>query len=586
MSESNSVRKIIENVFESELKEISDRLIQTSDPLLCLSETVELAYKSGNFPLGELLRCGNEIISERLLNNPQINSNSEDKPDYKSLLSDLLLGANYWGIRDKVYYSYANQGSIIWNKTDNNINIELRDDSIFRQLVSQRQTFTLNSASPKNKNYSFANAVELLKNTRAFDFTDQNVIDAAESIEKEIEWKMSYFFSYVPEDSSIEIRGYLYSEFISVYRVIMFYALYERHYSMANDISSVITYTEAEIGSAVQDQHPNISIGKINKIISDISLSSRSTLTFLKNESKYYLSPISFTLVDIISNFLRLHAQNQPDDFSSNIAHIIGNGLVFKIKKTFEQHKNYRVLCDVKLNKFDYTLPDIDLLAMSYEPSLGFHLFIGEVKNNLPAVWAKDYLKASSKNGYITKAISQVNIINEFLNTEQGEVYLLNLIKSNFKDLDLKVLFPHGICVIKDKLIITSQSVGMFFPEADIPIIDGATLGHIIDASDGDTNYIQFHVNKYNEIIDDCIEKCKEKVSVGGYNIQYDAVKIANFMKLAEHAYISDGTYEKLEQESLESGYTMAGSIRHKGDEIFHIDQLPKNFKWINIDPY
>lgn len=581
MSGNNTVRKIIENAFESELKEITNRLIKTSDPLLYLSEAVESAYKSGDFSLGELLRCGNEIISERLLRNSELLNNFGGEPDLEMVFTDLLLGANYWAIRDKVFYSYANPDSITWKKTENNICIELNDDSIFRQLVSEKQTFRLNSISSKCGGHSFSNAVELLKNTKAFDFSNQKVVEAAESIQLEIEWKISYFFSYVPEDSMIKTRGYLYSEFISVYKVIMFYALYERHYSMANSISSVITYTEDEIGNAIQQQTPEISIEKIKKIMSDISLSSRSTLIFLKKESKYYLSALSFTLVDIISNFLRLNARCEPNHFSSNIAHIIGNGLVLKVKRSFEQHKNYRVLCDVKLNKFDEKLPDIDILAISYEPSLGFHLFIGEVKNNLPAVWAKDYLKASSKNGFITKAISQTNIINEFLSSDQGESYLLDLIRKNFNDLDLKSLFPHGFCIIKDKLIITSQSVGMFFPEVNIPIIDGETLCHIIAASDGDTNYIQFHVNEFDKIVDECMEKCQEEMTLGKYTIQFDSVKIEKFFGLAEHSYITDGTFEQLELDSLESGYTMAGSLLHKGDENFYIDQFPREYKLI-----
>ncbi len=589
MTGNNSVRKLLENTFESELEEITNRLSKTIDPLLYLAEAVESAYKVGNFPLGELLRCGNEIISERLLKETERNIDITDKPDLSDLYSDLLLGANYWSVRDKVYYSYANNESVTWKKAGNNISIEINDDSIFRQLVSERQTFRLNSTSSrnqKNKKNPFFNAIDLLKNTKAFDFSDQNVIDAAKSIELEIEWKISYYFSYVPEDSSIEIRGYFYSEFISVYKVIMFYALYERHYSTANLLSSVITYSEVEISNAVQEQHPHISIKKIKNIISDIALSSRLTLKFSKEESKYYLSSFSFTLIDIISNFLRLHAQREPDHFSSNIAAIIGNGLVLKVKKSFEQHKNYRVLCDVKLNKFDIKLPDIDILAISYEPSLGFHLFIGEVKNNLPAVWAKDYLKSSSKSGYITKAISQVNTIKEFLGTDQGEVFLLNLIIDNFKDLDLKSLFPHGFCVVKDNLVITSQSVGMFFPDKKVSIIDGETLCHIIDASDGDTNYIQFHVNEFDEIIDECMSKHSEEMTIGKYHIQSDSVRIDKYFGLAVHSYISDGTFDKLEQDSLKYGYTMAGSMRHKGNVDFHIDQFPKDYKLIEITSY
>ena len=65
MPDQNSIRTQVENIFKCELKKISDRLNKTNDPLLYLSEAVESAYKSGNFFLGEQLRCGNEIISER-----------------------------------------------------------------------------------------------------------------------------------------------------------------------------------------------------------------------------------------------------------------------------------------------------------------------------------------------------------------------------------------------------------------------------------------------------------------------------------------------------------------------------------------
>ena len=89
----------------------------------------------------------------------------------------------------------------------------------------------------------------------------------------------------------------------------------------------------------------------------------------------------------------------------------MGKGLVEKVKSKFEQYPNYKVYSNVKLNKFDPKLPDIDLLAISYEPSLGFHVFVGEVKNNLPVVWGKDYLKAKGVKGFITKAISQIETI-------------------------------------------------------------------------------------------------------------------------------------------------------------------------------
>ncbi|MDN3487023.1 hypothetical protein QL989_16915, partial [Pseudoalteromonas sp. APC 3224] len=87
-------------------------------------------------------------------------------------------------------------------------------------------------------------------------------------------------------------------------------------------------------------------------------------------------------------------------------------------------------------------------------------------------------------------------------------------------------------------------------------------------------------------IVGECMDKFQEEMTLGNYIIQFDSVKIDKFFGLAEHSYISDGTFEQLELDSLESGYTMAGSLLNKGDENYHMDQFPREYKLIEIASY
>lgn len=563
---SKQIRSLVVSLFEEELQKVIDKIGYGKDAIHKLGGAVETAYKSGNFNAGELFSAANEILLPKIIENYDSKYVSLEDINVQELFENLSFGKSFWQIQDMVYYSHANDDLITFEKKEKNIRIRVNDPSIFRQLVAEVQVFRLNSITNKNKEISGEYIENLLKGTKEFDFENKNVIRVMELLEEIIEWKLAYYFSYIPEESNALLNNYQYSEFIKVYKVLMFYAMYTRYYSQANRLSSVITYTEDELIFAVREQYKEIADKTVKSILHDIASSSRSSFIYIKEESKYYLFATRFTLLDGINNILKHYAKTNPDDFSANISKIMGVGLVNKVKHSFEQYKNHKVFTNVQLDKFDPKLPDIDLLSISYEPSFGFKVFIAEVKNNLPATWGKDYLKAQGKYGFLTKAISQIEIITEFLNTNEGNSFLVELVLSKFKNLNLKSLFPDGIYFAKKELIITSQSIGMFFPDKEISVIDGDTLCHIINASDGDTVYIQFHIDKLTEIIDECMKVSTETISIGEYNIEYDAVGIKKFFGLAEHQYLSDGTFDRIEKDSIETGYTMARS--HSSTDI------------------
>ncbi|HHF0540418.1 MULTISPECIES: hypothetical protein [Vibrio] len=578
MKKENPVRTLVAKIFEQKLRAIVKDIGANSDTLHMLGEAAEFMYRQDRFNEGEHIRTASELLVPFLLENYK--SNDAPKKQYSPLdyveLFNFL--RTFLTLRDVIFYSYDNDEAVTWKMKDNNIKVALNDDSILRQYASERMTFGLNSKyTPYDQERDQPEV--LLKGTRPFDFSNPNVEKAFAVIDGIVGWKIQYYFSYIPEDSNVMLDGYKYSTFIGIYKSLLTLALYERYFSKANNISGVITYREDELlGQAIQ-QYPEESRESLTKIFRDIAESSRCTFNYIQQENKYMLNPTCFSLVDGITNMLRHFAKTDPDSFSSNVSAIMGKGLVEKIKSKLEQYPNYKVYSDVKLDKFDPKLPDIDLLAISYEPSLGFHVFVGEVKNNLPAVWGKDYLKANGVKGFITKAISQIETIKSFLKTDDGLAFIYDLAAKAFPNLDIGHLFPHGICIVVDTAIISSQSTGMFFPENTIPIIDGDTLGHIIDESDGDTNYILFHLRGHSKFIDECTKRETEEISVGDYTIEYDTISMEKIYDLAKNEFVSIGAIKKLEKESLDSGYTMAGAFMHLGNEDYFMntEDIPQN---------
>ncbi|MFM4707382.1 hypothetical protein [Aeromonas caviae] len=578
MKKENPVRALVATIFEQKLQAIVTDIGANSDTLHMLGEAAEFMYRQNRFKEGEHIRTASELLVPLLLKEykPNVLPQKKYTPlDYIELFDFLR---TFLTLRDTIFYSFDNDAAVTWNIEHNNIKVTLNDDSILRQYASEAMTFGLNSReTPYDSIHDCPE--KLLKGTKPFDFSDENVEKAFATIDKIVDWKIQFYFSYIPEDSDVMLNGYKYSIFIGIYKSLLALALYERYFSKANDVSGVITYREDELLGHAMQQYPEEKVELLAKIFRDVSESSRSTFNYISQENVYMLNPTCFSLVDGITNMLRLFAKTDPDGFSNNISGIMGKGLVEEIKSKLEQYPYYKVHSYVKLDKFDPKLPDIDLLAISYEPSLGFHVFVGEVKNNLPAVWGRDYLKASGVKGFITKAISQIEIIKNFLKTHDGLAFIHELSTKAFPQLNIELLFPHGICVVVDTIIISSQSTGMFFPENTIPIIDGDTLGHIIDESDGDTNYILFHLKGHSEFIDACTKRGTDKISVGDYTIEYDTISMEKIYGLGRNEFVSVGAIEELEKASLDSGYTMAGAFRHLGNEEYFMnaDDIPQN---------
>lgn len=481
--------------------------------------------------------------------------------DYiEKLVEALEFASNYYSIRDLIYISFSKGDSIEWEYKENKYEIRVKDPTIFRQLASEAQCFILNSQEAQFDDLNVSERMKLLNNINEFSVDNLDLQKVQEDIEKEMMKKIQYFSSYIPEDSDIDVGGYKYKEFFAVYKELLFIALYERYNSKANNLSCVITYPENDLSDVIAK---NISIKKEKCIciLRDISASSRCTFNYFSDNKDYILFPYCFSLIDGINGFLKNYAHKDSSSFSANCADIIGSALVEKVSGYFNKYRNFYVFREVKLKKYNTELPDIDVLAVSYEPSLGFHFFCCEVKNNLTASWAKEYLKSTGKKGYIEKAISQSDKIKKFLKTQEGMKFLYEKIKLAFSDIDMEKLFPTGFCAIIDSIIVTSQSIGMFFPNSNTTIINDDLLRKFIVNSDGDVNFIKACLHNINKEIDSSYRVRRENVNACGVEIIYDIPVLEKILTIIQNKYLSVNELENLESESLKSGYRFIDTI-------------------------
>lgn len=556
------LRKIVDDSIENALEDLVKKTGASKSSIMFIGEFVEGLYKNGNFGAGENCRPVLDILIPKLLENitPKEN-NFHDIP----LIEAVEFSGAFYSLRDLIYISFAAPSSIEFTGDKNDIKISVKDSTIFRQFVCEVQAFSLNSRCSDERVLNLDEVVSLLLGTNPWDSNDPNVAKVLASIEIETDWKIKHYFSHIPENSCIDLGGYLYSEFITVYKQLLYLSLYERYYSKANNLSCVITYEEKELIGALKE-NTGIDVNKCEKILQDIASSSRGTFNYFYSDNTYYLFPFSFSLKDGISAILKQYAQKDSDAFSAHCAGAIGDSLVSKVSGYFGSFKNFHVFKEILLQGYNTDLPDIDCLIVSYEPSLGFHFFVCEVKNNLPASWAKEYLKATGKKGFVEKALSQSGKILDFLKTDDGAELLRQKAMQAFPQLNMEALFPTGFCGVVDSLIVTSQSIGMFFPDTSTTIISDDLLRQIVSKCDGDVNFIQHHLHHLNESLDSCYSIATETINASGVKITYPTCQLVGFLEISQNKYLSNGIFENIEKESLRTGYRFIDSIYPNSD--------------------
>lgn len=549
------IRKEIDDIIEEELNLLVDKFDYNISTIQMFVIIIEYFFSTNELLFATNALAGLDIIFERL-------KTRKPKPKKKASINDFVamldFAQEYYVLRDYIYYSFANKESISWKKKGK-ISIKVNDNSIFSQHMQEWNLFFINSL--KKRDVTLLSVEELFSLLKGQD--EEEIYKNQEVkifIENETKNKLDSYKFGMPKDNNISFGKYTLGEFLDIYECLLVSAVYRRYYSFANDLPSVVITTRDEYIQNINEYDEE----KVSAILIDIARASKGTFYYIEEDDTFVLSMSAFSLRNGINDLLRYHARINGNLLLTNISGPLGDELVKEMENLFLQYENFKCKTDMKLNKFDESLPDIDLLIVSYEPSLGFHIYICEIKNALQADWAKEYLKGIDRNGYLTKATSQIEKIRNFLDTEEGIRYIIDNVLEMFSDLDIKHLFPDGLFFPIEFMIITSQNLGVVMEEKESIIIAAPVLKQFVDNSDGDVVYIEKCMQEYKTSIKNCyVTKMKTRY-FKDQRVDFEVPSINSIFTTYPNKYISNGIYKKIEKESLESGYCYSNEVKTK----------------------
>lgn len=477
-----------------------------------------------------------------------------DNAYWEVFFEDLQSMFHYYILREYLYYTYNATDSFNWDFSENAVHISFADRSIVRQFAQGWHTSILNMGDLHNQRSQIEReAIDVLRGKE--ELGDGSHVQAAFDLAmRESDLRISTKFDILGgPDSAIELDGYTYAEFYAVYRFLLAKFLYHRYYARANNVLPAFQFSKVELPHEIAI---NVGLGVplVSRILRDLTYSKESQkltpMCFEIIDHRYLADfvtiPDHFIDRDGFAQLLRIQATRSPSHFSRHISGALGNGLVTRLSEVFSQ-AGFMVLKNVSLDEIDKGLPDIDLLVISCEATLGYYVFACEVKAPIPALWAKDQLRVLRSDS-LPKAFTQVTRIKEALQTEAGTEFILNKAFS----VDPNPI-QEGIMVIQG-LIVTSQNSGMFFdePSQDTHVIDWRTLSHIVKASDGDIVYILKFLKELRTRFD--VTTHEVSTSVDDTTITYEAVTEGKISPFPKNEWKSTGLDSVVAEEFYASG--------------------------------
>jgi hypothetical protein len=436
--------------------------------------------------LANMLKRGLDVALPLLIKSTA----STRESDIGTVFEDLEFLSHYYLIREYLYYSYNSPESFSWQFEEDRISIEFADPSIPRQFSQGWNATILDSIEMHRQGVNSPEIEELLRGKEEYG-NGEHIMEAFESTLAEAKVRARLKFDLLDAASAeISLKGYGYESFRRVYEYLLTKALYHRYYARANSTWASFQFPKDQIVEELV-VGTGLAESEIRSILDDLTYSPNKKL-----QPMYYnivdhpalpellMTAESIIDDDIPAHLLRVQASRDPNWFLSKVSNTLGDQFVDRLASMFEE-AGFLVQRNFQLASIDPKAPDIDLLVVSREETLGYFVYAIEAKATLPAYWAKDYLRSLNKGG-LSKAFDQVASVLETLGSEAG----INLLAERVLSLDPTPL-SDGHIVLKS-LIVTSQNSGMFFEKesSGCTIIDYRTLGQMIKASDGDVVYI------------------------------------------------------------------------------------------------
>jgi hypothetical protein len=478
------------------------------------------------------------------------------EPDVAFMAEDLIFGFHYHHLRDLLYYSYNTPGAIDWTFGENSLELRFQDRTIPRQfftvwnehiLLSQR-TFDGFAAPDEIK--------RLLKNQSEFELGEvHQAIDPL--LQEHADRKLAAYFSILDPEANIDLGGYSYRECYKVYRVLMIKALYHRYQA---DVNGNIGCVHMEVGDLREmlTSETGIPGPTVEAILRDLvydeeAVRERVDATYfsLMKEGaaphRIMMRPYGFSKGEGLVGLLRVVAKRRPSAFLSNVSDVLGAQFVQRVKAAFEA-QGFPCRAEVSLRRIDPKLPDIDLLVIVEEPTLGFVLLICEVKSPIPPRWAKDQLRALAPDN-VSKAFRQTEAIGAFLQTPDGSEFIRSVVPEGGLE-----HFNSFVTVIQ-QLIITSDNAGMFFGHEQTPILNFRTLERLLRRSDGDILHIRTCISRYNEGADMYLKTVMVPLEIDGLSISYEGFTPAALVDFPQAEWRGSPDRQKLIDDFVAGGH-------------------------------
>lgn len=485
--------------------------------------------------------------------------------DMNSVLEDLFFMSHYFMLREYLYYSYNAPGSIAWTVTNERVELAFADDSIPRQFSQYANTALLVSgdvARELGKNHDIWYYAQL---EGSDEFGDQPHLEPVlPRLLREVDVRIAREFSLLCDLAPpLRLPNYAYTDFCSVHRYLLAKALYHRYYAQANRRHATFEFPKAllhaEIAGATGLPPP-----VVLAVLEDMCYSARNrklppmyfSIYDHPASPNYVLLPHTYARSEGFIGHLRVLATRDPGWFSAHLAGPLGRQFVERVAQSFRD-AGFLAQTNVSVHELDPTAPDIDVLVVSPEPTLGYVIWLCEVKATLPAMWAKDHLRLLHPD-VLPKAINQSGVLMGLLETEAGARFLWDTTRRLAPGgLDEGVVAVHG-------MVVTTHSTGMLLKEGRTTVIDHPTLAQILRRCDGDVVYLQRMVRDLPSLFGATEDVTTVETDLDGVAVSYPAVTSARLVQFAPNEWKSAG----LDVEVADGFYREGGSPFDILDEL------------------
>jgi hypothetical protein len=484
--------------------------------------------------------------------------------DLADIVADLEFAAHYHALRDLLYYTYNAPGSMAWTFDAGKVEIRYADVSLPRQFFVSSNNWFLESMTAFSDNEREQRIEELLLGAPEFEVTPE-AEEALRLIQAEVDLKLGLYFNLV-SDVSVAAGAYTFAGFLAVYGALLGKALYHRYHAKLSGARGVVSMSLADLARDLESSVDNISVDTARRVVADIAYGAEAhqagldpvyfSMYHLPDGDEIVMLPHHFALWEGIVGFLRLVALRDPQLFLRNFSQQIGNSLVQRLANSFSD-AGFHVRTNVPLSGYNTNLPDIDLLIVSEERTLGYAVVICEVKSPLPPRWAKDQLRVLKADS-LAKAFDQLTRINAFLGSDDGVRFLRKqLPREGLPDFE-------EFALVLWTLVATSDNAGAFFADRGT-IIDFRTLERLLSQCDGDMLYVIDVLKQFPEWADDSLERVMVDVQVGGTSVSYEATRIKHLLNFGQNTFRSAGAPEQMVSDMLKAGDRPLDVLRERG---------------------